>query len=162
MASPGISYCSMGFFPLDSSPLPRKHKYCRKRTLIQLTRTFLPEWYFNILIKSLIVFGTESASSFPGYYNIVQHAHECHTTPLLHTHSMSWSRAIRFVLQVPWHKPASQEANHIKSVSHVTAYTGSEALRGVIFDIVLHPHTVTCIPLPQLCFWEILTPNLCT
>ena len=66
--------------------------------------------------------------------------------------SVSRSRAVCFVLQVPWHKPSSQEANHIKSVSHVAAYTGSEALRGVMLDIVLHPHTVTQIPQPQLFF----------
>lgn len=35
-------------------------------------------------------------------------------------------------------------------MSHVAAYTGSEALSGVMLDIVLHPHTVTQIPLPQL------------
>lgn len=37
-------------------------------------------------------------------------------------------------------------------MSHVAAYTGSEALRGVMLDIVLHPHTVTQIPQPQLFF----------
>ncbi len=77
-----------------------------------------------------------------------------HTDAATHTckSSVSRSRAVRFVLQVPWHKPSSQEANHIKSMSHVAAYTGSEALRGVMLDIVLHPHTVTQIPQPQLFF----------
>ena len=132
-------------------------------------------------MKLLIVSGTESAFSFSGSYEWYRptsshcstqpkHAHEHHTTPLQRTHthahthkfdatthacrsSVSRSRAVCFVLQVPWHKPSSQEANHIKSMSHVAAYTGSEALRGVMLDIVLHPHTVTQIPQPQLFFF---------
>lgn len=69
--------------------------------------------------------------------------------------SLSWSRAVRRVLQVP----SSQEANHIKGMSHVAAYTGSEALSSVMLDLVLHPHTVTQIPQPQLGFWERFTTN---
>ena len=126
-------------------------------------------------MKLLIVCGTESAFSFPGSYEWYRptsshcSTQPSHTTPLqrphTHTHTQVWrhhthtcrssvsrSRAVCFVLQVPWHKPSSQEANHIKSVSHVAAYTGSEALRGVMLDIVLHPHTVTQIPQPQLFF----------
>lgn len=49
-------------------------------------------------------------------------------------------------------------------MSHVAAYTGSEALSGVMLDIVLHPHTVTQIPLPQLFIYLFLggggPPNL--
>lgn len=146
------------------------------RTLIQLIHTFLPEWYFNIFNK--IINSIWHRKCFflllVRMGNIIQHCPTAarnpacawvpHDTSTTHTHkfSVSWSWAFRFVLQVPWHKPSSQEANHTKSVSHVAAYTGSEALRGVIFDIVLQPHTVTHIPQPQLCFWEVLTPNLST
>lgn len=125
-------------------------------------------------MKLLIVFGTESVFSFSGSYEWYRPTSSYSTQPSIHTSatqllycarththrfdtvahtcksSVSRSRAIRFVLQVPWHKPSSQEANHIKSMSHVAAYTGSEALRGVMLDIVLHPHTVTQIPQPQL------------
>lgn len=133
----------------------------------------------GILMKLLIVFGTE-CFSFSGsyewyclsssYYSTQPNMQlECHTTPLLHTQfkfdtqhaytathtksSVSQSRAVHFVLQVPWHKPSSQEANHIKSMSHVAAYTGSEALSGVMLDIVLYPHTVTHILQPKKKLW---------
>ena len=140
----------------------------------------------GILMKLLIVFGTESAFPFLVPMNDIvfhhpttarsptcnlsatQHLYCTHnssltrSTPIqLHIckFSVSQSCAVRFVLQVPWHKPASQEANHIKSMSHVAAYTGSEALSGVMLDIVLYPHTVTHILQPQF-FWEVSTPNL--
>lgn len=141
-----------------------------------LIRTFLPEGYSNEIINSIWHRKCFSISGSSEWYRptssycstqrsmhmsatrhlYCEHTHKFdaivtrvqHTDAATHTckSSVSRSRAVRFVLQVPWHKPSSQEANHIKSMSHVAAYTGSEALRGVMLDIVLHPHTVTQIP----------------
>lgn len=153
------------------------HKRSRKRTLIHtLIHTFLPKGYSNEIInrishRRLFLFwflwailsniillqhaARECDTSTAHTYKFearVAHAQQADTSAHTYKSSVSQSRAVHFVLQVPWHKPSSQEANHIKSMSHVAAYTGSEALRGVMLDIVPRPHTVTQIPQPQLCF----------
>lgn len=132
----------------------------------------------DTLMKLLIVFGTERAFPFlvpmsatafhPPTLVVHSPTGKCmqRTAPLLHALQLQvchaqHTHANLCVLQVPWHKPSSQEANHIKSMSHIAAYTGSEALSGVMLDIVLHPHSVTQIPQPQLCFGENLTTDLC-
>lgn len=148
-----INHYSLCFSPIDSSPLPSELLYLA-HTLFSQNSILIFEFFFPLWHWKCFFF----LFSFLQCVMLLQHAVQC-----VHT-NCPWAEAVPVSLCSRCHG-----TNHhlkkpiiLKAWVILPAYTGWEALRGVIFDITQYVFSVHILWLTTLNLNCVLTLNFCT